>query len=189
AASAADRGRDRRRDRVVGDAAQVAPRRPPARARAPGHAGRGRPAAREDRRRRGGAAPTVAAAARGRTVAGKPPRILGAEDIAAVLTFPALVEALRDAFCGDITVPLRHHHTVPQPGEAATLLLMPAWTVAGDAAGRFLGCKIVTIFPDNAAARKPSLHGQYLLMSGATGEPLALMDARALTAWRTAAAS
>src|SRR5262249_32959523 len=43
--------------------------------------------------------------------------------------------------------------------------------------------------PDNAAASKPSLYGSYLLMSGATGEPLALMDARALTAWRTAAAS
>src|SRR5262249_60037149 len=105
------------------------------------------------------------------------------------LTYPALVEALREAFRSDITVPPRHHHTVPQPGRAATLLLMPAWTVAGDATGRFLGCKIVTVFPDNAAARQPSLPGQYLLMSGATGEPLAVMDARALTAWRTAAAS
>ena len=123
------------------------------------------------------------------TVAEKSLRILGAEDIAAVLTYPALVEALREAFRSDITVPPRHHHTVPQPGRAATLLLMPAWRVAGDAAGRFLGCKIVTVFPDNAAARQPSLHGQYLLMSGATGEPLAVMDARALTAWRTAAAS
>src|SRR5262249_5255694 len=79
--------------------------------------------------------------------------------------------------------------TVPQPGRAATLLLMPAWTSGRQAAERFLGCKIVTVFPDNAAASKPSLYGSYLLMSGATGEPLALMDARALTAWRTAAAS
>jgi ornithine cyclodeaminase/alanine dehydrogenase-like protein (mu-crystallin family) len=47
----------------------------------------------------------------------------------------------------------------------------------------------VTVFPDNAAAGRPSLHGRYLLMSGATGAPLALMDAQALTAWRTAAAS
>jgi alanine dehydrogenase len=117
----------------------------------------------------------------------KPLRILSAADIAAALTFPALVEALGAAFRDDITVPTRHHHTVPQPGRDATLLLMPAWSAAKEA--RFLGCKIVTVFPDNAAAAQPSLHGSYLLMSGATGAPLALMDAAALTAWRTAAAS
>lgn len=120
----------------------------------------------------------------------KSPRILDPDAIAAALTYPALVEALRQAFCGDITVPVRHHHTVPQPGHDATLLIMPAWTTAAsDPTGRFLGCKLVTVFPDNATAGKPSLHGTYLLMSGTTGEPLALMDARALTAWRTAAAS
>jgi ornithine cyclodeaminase len=142
-------------------------------------------------------------------VAEQPLRILGSDDLAAVLTYPSLVEALREAFRADIAVPARHHHTIPQPGRDATLLLMPAWTAAhvpakwspvrrqghapmhesATAGDRFLGCKIVTIFPDNAAAGKPSLHGQYLLMSGATGEPLALFDARALTAWRTAAAS
>jgi alanine dehydrogenase len=122
-------------------------------------------------------------------VAAPPLRVITAADIAAALTYPVLVEALKHAFRGDITVPLRHHHTVPQPGRgSATLLLMPAWS-AGDPAERFLGCKIVTVFPDNAAAGQPSLHGSYLLMSGATGAPLALMDAAALTAWRTAAAS
>src|SRR5690349_5673053 len=122
-------------------------------------------------------------------VAGKSLPILDADAISAALTYPALVEALREAFRADITVPVRHHHTIPQPGRDATLLLMPAWNESGTANERFLGCKIVTIFPDNAAAGHPSLHGRYLLMSGATGEPLALMDGRALTAWRTAAAS
>lgn len=122
-------------------------------------------------------------------MAAPPLRVITAADIAAALTYPALVEALKQAFRGDITVPLRHHHTVPQPGRgSATLLLMPGWS-AGEPAERFLGCKIVTVFPDNAAAGQPSLHGSYLLMSGATGAPLALMDAAALTAWRTAAAS
>ena len=116
-------------------------------------------------------------------------RILDAEAIAAVLTYPALVEALREAFRAEIAAPVRHHHTIPRPGRDATLLLMPAWTESAAGADRFLGCKIVTIFPDNAAAGQPSLYGKYLLMSGATGAPLALMDARALTAWRTAAAS
>lgn len=122
-------------------------------------------------------------------MADKPLRLLTADDIAAALTYPALVEALRSAFTSGIAAPVRHHHTIPQPGRDATLLIMPAWTTGGPVAERFLGCKVVTIFPDNAAAGHPSLHGNYLLMSGATGAPLALMDARALTAWRTAAAS
>jgi len=116
-------------------------------------------------------------------------RVLDADAIAATLTYPALVESLRAAFRGGIEAPVRHHHTVPQSGRDATLLLMPAWSTEGPPSERFLGCKIVTVFPDNAAAGAPSVHGNYLLMSGATGEPLTLMDARALTAWRTAAAS
>jgi ornithine cyclodeaminase len=122
-------------------------------------------------------------------VADAPLRLLAADDIAAALTYPALVEALRAAFTGGITAPVRHHHTIPQPGRDATLLIMPAWSTGGAVDERFLGCKIVTVFPDNAAAGQPSVHGNYLLMSGTTGAPLALMDARALTAWRTAAAS
>ena len=53
----------------------------------------------------------------------------------------------------------------------------------------FLGCKIVTVFPDNAKLQRPSIYGSYMLMSGETGEPLAVMDGTALTAWRTACAS
>ena len=117
-------------------------------------------------------------------------RVITAEEIDRALTYPALIAALKDAFCSDIAVPERHHHTVAQPGADATLLLMPAWTGAADPSGdRFLGCKLVTVFPDNAAVGQPSVHGTYVLMAGATGEPLAVMDARTLTVWRTAAAS
>lgn len=117
-------------------------------------------------------------------------RIVTADDIANVLTYDALVDALAEAFRSDIGLPVRHHHTIPQPGRDATLLLMPAWAVAGRAEGdRYLGCKLVTIFPDNVQQSRPSLYGEYLLMSGETGEPLALIDGPALTAWRTAAAS
>jgi len=114
-------------------------------------------------------------------------RIVGADEIDRVLTYPALVDALADAFRADIHAPPRHHHAIRRAGADATLLLMPAWTGAPREA--FLGCKIVTVFPGNAARGKPSLHGTYLLSSGETGEPLAVMDAQALTAWRTAAAS
>ena len=113
-------------------------------------------------------------------------RIVTAEDLAGLLSYGALVDALADAFRAEIAVPVRHHHTIPQPGKDATLLLMPAWTENDE---RFLGCKIVTVFPGNADAGKPSVYGQYLLMSGSTGASLALIDGRSLTAWRTAAAS
>ena len=113
-------------------------------------------------------------------------RIVTADDIQQVLTYRALIDALAEAFKHDIAVPLRHHHTIPQPGNDATLLLMPAWNGRDQ---RIIGCKIVTVFPDNAKVQRPTVHGQYLLMSGDTGEPLAMMDGRALTAWRTACAS
>lgn len=113
-------------------------------------------------------------------------RIVAAEEIASVLDYEPLIEALARAFGGEVTAPTRHHHSIAQPGRDATLLVMPAWTVSG---GRFIGCKIASIFPDNVALGKPSLHGAYLLMSGDTGEALAVMDAGPLTAFRTAAAS
>ena len=76
---------------------------------------------------------------------------------------------------------------IPQPsGGEAKILLMPAWTNSGE---RFIGHKLVNVFPDNAKLGKPSVNGSYVLMSGDTGEPLAVMDGTALTLWRTAAAS
>ena len=76
---------------------------------------------------------------------------------------------------------------IPRPlGSAAKFLLMPAWTNSGE---RLIGCKLVNVFPDNAKLGKPAVHGNYVLMSGDTGETLAVMDGAALTAWRTAAAS
>ena len=117
-------------------------------------------------------------------------RIIGADDINRALTYPALIDAIAEAFRADVKVPVRHHHTIAarerSPGTAATLLLMPAWTESGE---RFLGCKMVTVFPDNAKAGLPSVYGNYFLMSGETGAPLAIMDGRTLTAWRTGAAS
>jgi alanine dehydrogenase len=117
-------------------------------------------------------------------------RVITAEEIGRALSYTALVDALRDAFRGKIAAPPRHHHGIPRSDQDATLLLMPAWTVGqGQSDEQFLGCKIVTVFPGNAARGLPSLFGSYLLMSGVTGEVLAVIEGRVLTAWRTAAAS
>ena len=119
------------------------------------------------------------------------PRFVSADDIARVLSYQALIDALDEAFRSDIAVPEKIAHMIPQPsGRAAKLLLMPAWTATKAKTGeRFIGCKLVSVFPDNAKADRPSVYGNYVLMSGATGETLAVMDGTALTAWRTACAS
>ncbi len=117
-------------------------------------------------------------------------RVLTASEIDGILDFPGLVAALGEAFTADIETPLRHHHTIARPpGADATLLLMPAWTGPSVAAGGHVGVKIVSVFPDNGARGLPSVMGAYLLIDGATGAPLAVMDGSALTLWRTAAAS
>jgi alanine dehydrogenase len=114
-------------------------------------------------------------------------RFLSADDLDRAFSWPALVDALDDAFRSDIVVPVRHHHPIVRTGEAeAMMLLMPAWT-AGQ--GGYLGTKVVNVFPGNGARGLPAIAGLYLLMSGETGVPLAAMDGARLTAWRTAAAS
>lgn len=116
-------------------------------------------------------------------------RILGADEIDAGLDRRGLVETLRQAFRSGITVPTRHHHAIPRPDGDATLLLMPAWDEAEAGNAGHLGIKIVTVFPGNAARGAATVQGAYLLLSGATGAPLALLDGPQLTLWRTAAAS
>ncbi|MBY5922333.1 ornithine cyclodeaminase family protein [Ferrimonas balearica] len=108
---------------------------------------------------------------------------LNAGQVHAALPFQRLVPALRQAFTEGATVPLRHHHDMAHPGHReTTLLLMPAWQ-DGDKAG----VKVVTVAPHNTDL--PSIQGIYLLLDLPTGTPELMMDAPALTARRTAAAS
>ena len=120
-------------------------------------------------------------------------RIISASEVDSCLTHAGLVETLRTAFRDGAVQPVRHHHTIERPdGAASTLLLMPAWSdlnAAGTSDGSFIGIKIVTVSPDNNQIGKPAVMGQYFLLDGKTGEPLALIDGQRLTQWRTACAS
>jgi ornithine cyclodeaminase len=118
-------------------------------------------------------------------------RIITASEITEAFTFPKLIEALRQAFRADIVTPERHHHPIARSGEPdATLLLMPAWTGDADGAGSgHIGVKVLTAFPGNSARGLPSIMASYILMDGAGGAPVALLDGSTLTLWRTAAAS
>lgn len=116
--------------------------------------------------------------------------VISAQQVDETLTFPSLVEALRAAFSSGAIQPVRHHHTVERAsGADSTLLLMPAWTDFARAADGYIGVKIVTVSPDNNTIGKPAVMGQYLLMDGRSGQPLALIDGQRLTQWRTACAS
>ncbi|MBQ0821320.1 ornithine cyclodeaminase family protein [Microvirga terrae] len=115
-------------------------------------------------------------------------RVVSSAEIDRVLSFPALIEALAEAFRGDMVTPVRHHHEIERPGAHGTLLLMPSWTGPAMQDG-FVGVKIVSVFPENGARGLPSVMGSYLLMDGATGEPVSVLDGARLTVWRTAAAS
>ena len=110
--------------------------------------------------------------------------VLGRADVEAVLEPRALIDALARAFADHATgasqVPPRASVPVTDDG---VLLVMPA------VAGLALGVKLVSFYAGNRARGVPTVHGTYVLMDGATGAPLAFMDAGYLTGLRTGATS
>lgn len=101
--------------------------------------------------------------------------------------FVELIDELRFAFSESATiVPMRHHHDFPNPKVNAdsTLLLMPAWSPSKSA-----GVKIVTVSPENVQFDLPSINGTYLYLDAVKGTIKAILEAKSLTAKRTAAAS
>jgi ornithine cyclodeaminase/alanine dehydrogenase-like protein (mu-crystallin family) len=108
------------------------------------------------------------------------------EQMETILSYERLIPCLKEAFTKDYNLPKRHHHQYPNPkeGNESTLLLMPAWDD-----GKNMGVKIVNVTPDNAKYDLPTIQGLYLLFDLPTGSPKAQMDAKLLTAKRTAATS
>ena len=106
-------------------------------------------------------------------------KVFSAADLA-VPSYRDYIEALRNAFRGQVTAPQRF---VAQTMPHTTLLTMPAWDKD------FTGIKTVTVKGDNAALGLPLVQGSYLLIDNKTGAPVAVMDGTELTRRRTAAAS
>lgn len=101
--------------------------------------------------------------------------------------FPELIAALKAGFGSKkISVPQRHHHDFPNPetGVDSTLLLMPAWHPGKDA-----GVKIATVSPENSRFDLPAIQAIYILMDAVNGTVKAILQAKSLTAKRTAGAS
>ena len=90
-------------------------------------------------------------------------------------------EALRDLSAGRVTQPLRM--LVPVTEHLGWFGLMPA--IYRDV----IGAKLVTVFPRNAAYGLHTHNAMIQLFQGDTGEPLAVLGGRLITALRTAAVS
>ncbi len=114
--------------------------------------------------------------------------VLNHSEIEPLLPMPECITVMADALLalanGQVHLPLR---MVVRPPEAAGVMaLMPAY-LAGESAA--LGVKVINVFNANPAQGKDSHQGAVLLFDAGTGEPLAMMNASAITAIRTAAVS
>jgi ornithine cyclodeaminase/alanine dehydrogenase-like protein (mu-crystallin family) len=114
--------------------------------------------------------------------------ILSHDDVEALLTMPECITAMEGALLalakGEVCNPLRS--IVRPEGAAGFLGLMP--TYRGGLSPAF-GLKEICLFPGNPARGLDTHLGAVLLHSGETGELLAVMNASAITAIRTAAVS
>lgn len=106
--------------------------------------------------------------------------------VESALAYEKLIPAIEKAFCEDLVVPDRVHLDVdnPKANQNSTLLMMPAWQ-----SGHRLGVKLLTVSPENGKFEMPAIQGTYVLFDANKGNPILTIDARKLTAKRTAATS
>jgi ornithine cyclodeaminase/alanine dehydrogenase-like protein (mu-crystallin family) len=114
--------------------------------------------------------------------------VLNEHDVTELLDYPSCIEAMEEALAalarGEVHNPLRQ--AIRAPGAPGLLGLMPAWR-AGETP--YYALKEVCVFPGNPKRGLDTHLGAVILHSGETGEPLAVMNAAAITAIRTAAVS
>lgn len=128
--------------------------------------------------------------------AGPGPVTLGETQIQPLLTYEALIPAIRQALIdysagptGGVDQPLRSILRVNdrQGNPSGWFAAMPV------IAGEYMAVKTVTFFPGNSAlqgaAALPTHLAMIELLDRATGQPLAVMDGRLITEMRTAAVS
>jgi thiomorpholine-carboxylate dehydrogenase len=110
---------------------------------------------------------------------------LDEERVQALLRWDELLavieKALIDFSAGRVIQPVRT--IIPVPEQAGFFGIMPA--VYGDV----MGTKLVSVFPRNAHRGLHTHLASIHLFRADTGEPLAVIDGRVITAWRTAAVS
>ncbi|HKW81267.1 MAG TPA: ornithine cyclodeaminase family protein, partial [Casimicrobiaceae bacterium] len=105
--------------------------------------------------------------------------------VRAALDWNALIAAMEQALAalsaGRVTQPLRNWLTIEEGNRF--LGVMPA------ASEQAMGVKLVGFYPKNTGSGVPTVTATVVLFRPDTGEPLAVIEGRALTAMRTAAVS
>jgi ornithine cyclodeaminase/alanine dehydrogenase-like protein (mu-crystallin family) len=114
--------------------------------------------------------------------------ILSEHDVQQLLPMARCIEVMAEALAalarGEVHNPLRQ--AIRAPGAPGLLGLMPAHRAG---AAPYYGLKEVCVFPDNPKRGLDTHLGAVILHAGETGQPLAFMNASAITAIRTAAVS
>ncbi len=109
------------------------------------------------------------------------------EEIENIITYPALIDALSEAFAKDeIVSPPKviHNYKAHAGREENNFLYMPAWDN-----DKYFGCKLITATLGNKESEYPYINGVYNLFDAQNGRPLVSMDAKLITNYRTAATS
>jgi len=110
-------------------------------------------------------------------------KIISADQVHAALSYPALIDALGEAYAGTFKMPPRQVFLLDDDeANHDALAVLPSW---GEA---FIAVKAFTYFPGAEAPHK-SLYSNILLFDRQHGEPIALVDGTSVTFWRTAGIS
>lgn len=116
--------------------------------------------------------------------------IVSGADVERLLPMPACIDLMAETLAttarGGAVLPLRQ--MIALPGEANLLAVMPA-SLAGSGGRHAVGTKVISVFPGNAATPYDSHIGVVLYFDDTHGRLLAIVDASAVTAIRTAAVS
>ena len=114
-------------------------------------------------------------------------RVISAREVRELLPFDecvdAVAQAMRSVSAGKVLMPLRQF--MPLPSNDGKLAWMPGYL--GDP--ECFGIKLLSLFPGNPRVGLSSHVGLYVLYESTHGRPVAIMEASALTAIRTASAS
>jgi ornithine cyclodeaminase len=114
--------------------------------------------------------------------------VLSHSEVEQLLPMSECIAVMRDAFTalarGEAHQPLRT--IFRPPAVKGVLAMMPTFR---EGASPLFGLKAICVFPGNAAIGKDAHQGGVMLFDGSNGELLALINASAITAIRTAAVS
>jgi len=110
-------------------------------------------------------------------------KVITADEVHATLGYPALIDALQQAYANEFKMPPRQVFLLDEDdSNHDAFALLPSWN------DQVIGVKAFTYFPNPKPGNK-SLYSQILLFNRENGEPLALVDGTSVTFWRTAGIS